>query len=327
MADIFYTNSFPYLGYIFALLSVLPHILICSIFKPNYKKVKFSTLDRNEKIFEAVKNILYVINLIILVVINNKLNIVNVNVLFGIALFFIVIYYEMFLRYVFTGKQQKILYKRFMYIRIPLYIAMSFSNLFFAIWSKNIVYIIVAIIFAIVNIYVENGKYMKYFTEYRELYGKNKKKTGKKMLKDAIQPKGLKYITCAVIIYNPKTQKFLMQKRTKDKGGKWATTSGHPIFGQTSVEGMQTEIKEEIGLDVNVNELEFVDTIERKEKYVDLYYLEGYYSLDRNKKKKDEVSDVKWMTRKEVENLHSTNKFKETHYKYFTEVIKSKKIK
>ena len=327
MADIFYTNSFPYLGYIFALLSVLPHILICSIFKPNYKKVKFSTLDRNEKIFEAVKNILYVINLIILVVINNKLNIVNVNVLFGIALFFVVIYYEMFLRYVFTGKQQKILYKRFMYIRIPLYIAMSFSNLFFAIWSKNIVYIIVAIIFAIVNIYVENGKYMKYFTEYRELYGKNKKKTGKKMLKDAIQPKGLKYITCAVIIYNPKTQKFLMQKRTKDKGGKWATTSGHPIFGQTSVEGMQTEIKEEIGLDVNVNELEFVDTIERKEKYVDLYYLEGDYSLDSITMQKDEVSDVKWMTRKEVENLHSTNKFKETHYKYFTEVIKSKKIK
>ena len=56
MANIFYTNSFPYLGYIFALLSVLPHILICSIFKPNYKKVKFSTLDRNEKIIETVKN-------------------------------------------------------------------------------------------------------------------------------------------------------------------------------------------------------------------------------------------------------------------------------
>ena len=327
MANIFYTNSFPYLGYIFALLSVLPHIFICSIFKPNYKKVKFSTLDRNEKIFETVKNILYVINLIILVVINNKLNIVNVNVLFGIALFFIVIYYEMFLRYVFKGKQQKILYKRFMYIRIPLYIAMSFSNLFFAIWSKNIVYIIAAIIFAIVNIYVENGKYMKYFTEYRELYGKNKKKTGKKMLKDAIQPKGLKYITCAVIIYNPKTQKFLMQKRTKDKGGKWATTSGHPIYGQTSVEGMQTEIKEEIGLDVNADELEFVDTIERKEKYVDLYYLEGDYSLDSIIMQKDEVDDVKWMSRREIENLHSANKYKETHYNYFIEVVKSKKIK
>ena len=92
MANIFYTNSFPYLGYIFALLSVLPHILICSIFKPNYKKVKFSTLDRNEKIIETIKNVLYAINLIILVVINNKLNIVNVNVLFGIALFFIVIF-------------------------------------------------------------------------------------------------------------------------------------------------------------------------------------------------------------------------------------------
>lgn len=327
MANIFNTNSFEYLGYIFALLSVLPHILICSIFKPNYKKVKFSTLDRNEKLFEAVKNILYVINLIILVVINKKLNLVNVDILFGIALFFIVIYYEMFFRYVFNGKQQKILYKRFMYIRIPFYISMSLSNLFLAIWSKSVVYIIFAILFAIVNIFVENGKYMKYFTEYRELYGKNKTKTGKKMLKDAIQPKGLKYITCAVIIYNPKTQKFLMQKRTKDKGGKWATTSGHPIYGQTSIEGMKTEIKEEIGLDVNINDLEFVDSIERKEKYVDLYYLEGNYSLDSIVLQKDEVDDVKWMSRKEVESLHSANKYKETHYKYFTEVVKSKKIR
>ena len=147
------------------------------------------------------------------------------------------------------------------------------------------------------------------------------------MLKDAIQPKGLKYITCAVVIYNPKTQKFLMQKRTKDKGGKWATTSGHPVYGQTSVEGMQTEIKEEIGLDVNADELEFVDTIERKEKYVDLYYLEGDYSLDSITMQKDEVDDVKWMSRREIESLHSANKYKETHYNYFIEVVKSKKIK
>ena len=90
---------------------------------------------------------------------------------------------------------------------------------------------------------------------------------------------------------------------------------------------MQTEIKEEIGLDVNADELEFVDTIERKEKYVDLYYLEGDYSLDSITMQKDEVDDVKWMSRREIESLHSANKYKETHYNYFIEVVKSKKIK
>lgn len=327
MADIFYTNSFPYLGYIFVVLSILPHFLICTILRPNYKKVKYSSLEKNEKILEIVKNILYVINLVILIMINSKLNVRDVNLAFGISLFFMVIYYEMFLRYVFNGKSQKLLYKRFIYIRIPLFIAMSFSNLFFAIWSKNVVYIIFSILFAIVNIFVENAKYMKYFTEYRELYSDGKKKTGKKMLKDAIQPKGLKYITCAVIIYNPKTRKFLMQKRTKDKGGKWATTSGHPIFGQTSLDGMHTEIKEEIGLDVDKEKLEFITTIDRKEKYVDVYYLEGDFLLDDITMQKDEVDDVKWMSKKEIDTLHSSKKFKKTHYNYFIEVIKAKKIK
>lgn len=327
MADIFITNSFPYLGYIFAFLSILPHILICTIFRPSYKKVKYSSLDNKEKILEIVKNILYSLNLLTLIILNNKLNVVNVNFVFGVALFFLVIYYEMFFRYVFNGRSQKLLYKRFMYIRIPLYISMSFFNLFVAIWSGSFIYIILACVFSVFNIYIENNKYLKYFTEYRELYGKNKKKTGRKMLKDGIQPKDLKYITCAVIIYNPKTHRFLMQKRTKDKGGKWATTSGHPVFGQTSIEGMQTEIKEEIGLDVDQSSLEFVTTIERKKKYVDIYYLEGEYLLDNITMQKDEVDDVKWMARKEIETLHSTKKFKKTHYNYFSEVIKIKKIK
>ena len=111
-----------------------------------------------------------------------------------------------------------------------------------------------------------------------------------------------------------------MQKRTKDKGGKWATTSGHPVSGQSSIEGMITEIKEEIGLSVLENNLKYVTTVERKDKFADIYYLEENVDENTLVLQKEEVDDIKWMSSKEVDQLYKNNKFKKTHYKYFTKL-------
>ena len=35
---------------------------------------------------------------------------------------------------------------------------------------------------------------------------------------------------------------------------------------------------------------------------------------------KEEVDDIKWMSSKEVDQLYKNNKFKKTHYKYFTKL-------
>ena len=113
-----------------------------------------------------------------------------------------------------------------------------------------------------------------------------------------------------------------MQKRTKDKGGKWATTSGHPISGQTSIEGMITEIYEELGLSVSKEELTLKTTVKRKNKFVDIYYLESCVDIEKLNIQKEELTDVEWMTKSEVDKFYNAKKYKETHYKYFKEILK-----
>ena len=153
----------------------------------------------------------------------------------------------------------------------------------------------------------------------------NRRPINKKFLKDGIQPRNSKFVTVVVFIFNPSNKKWLMQKRTKDKGGKWATTSGHPISGQTSIEGMVKEIKEELGIEVLEDELRLITTVERKKKLADIYYLEKKIDLEKVKVQKEEVDDVTWMTSKDIEAFYKENKFKKTHYNYYKELTSSMK--
>ena len=81
--------------------------------------------------------------------------------------------------------------------------------------------------------------------EFRDLYDENRVLTGETIEKCQPVPKGRYYVTVMVFIENSKGE-ILMQKRSKPKGGKWATTGGHPKSGETSLQGMCTEIEEEI---------------------------------------------------------------------------------
>ena len=73
-------------------------------------------------------------------------------------------------------------------------------------------------------------------------------KTNKRYYKGETIPKGFYPMVVMAVIRNSKG-KFLMQKRTPLKGGDWGVTGGHPKSGETPLEGIITEVKEELGLD------------------------------------------------------------------------------
>lgn len=320
--DFLNTNNSPYLGMILAIISIIPIILTYTIFKPKFKKIEIKKMNKKERIMFFINKIIYLVNIILLVIRKDIFDIKTANIWFGIMCFFYILYYELYIRYVIRGRAQKELYNQFMYIKVPIFLSMSLSLVFAGIWAKDFITIIASIIFAITNLYTSYKIYMKFFTEYRDLYDSSRKFTGRKMLKDGFQPKGLKYVTVVVFIFNPQNRKWLMQKRSVDKGGKWATTSGHPISGQTSIQGIVSEIQEELGLKVLEEELKFVTTIDRKSKFSDIYYLEKEVNIKDLNLQKEEVDDVKWMTDKDIESLYINNKFKKTHYKYYVEMKK-----
>ncbi len=165
--------------------------------------------------------------------------------------------------------------------------------------------------------------------EYRDLYDGNRIPTGEKIEKSEPVPAGRFYVTVAVFMQNSKNE-FLMQRRSKDKGGKWATTGGHPKSGETSLQGIVTEIKEELGIDVDPKNLIFYHTIKTNKDFVDFYYLNQDFDLKDLTLQKEEVQDAKWFTIEEIENLIKKDDFFKSHIDYIKNCLeflsKNKKI-
>ena len=152
--------------------------------------------------------------------------------------------------------------------------------------------------------------------EIRDLYNENKELTGETICKGEAIPKGRYYITVVIFIQNTKG-KFLIQKRTAKKDGKWATTGGHPISGETSKQGIITEIKEELGLKVQNSNIQLFKTIKTEDDFVDLYYLKENIDINNVVLQKGEVDEVKWASIEEIKCMIEKNEFSESHKEFF----------
>ena len=130
------------------------------------------------------------------------------------------------------------------------------------------------------------------------------------------------------MIQNSKGE-FLIQKRSKKKGGKYAATGGHVKTGETSVEGMMAEIQEEIGLTVKPEELELIFSGREDDQQVffDMYYMKKDFEISDLVLQEEEVETVSWKTIEEIEELIKKDMFLINHAEevYRTiDILKSK---
>ena len=91
--------------------------------------------------------------------------------------------------------------------------------------------------------------------EIIDLYNKNKEKLGKTFVRK--QDKLLEdeyYLLEQAWILNSEN-KILLTRRSLNKsyGGMWEATAGHVKAGETDLEGMQREVHEELGLNIEKN--------------------------------------------------------------------------
>ena len=156
--------------------------------------------------------------------------------------------------------------------------------------------------------------------EKRDLYDENKQKTGEVIEKGQPIPNGRYYITVVVWMQNSEG-KFLIQRTVPEKYHMWATTGGHPKSGENSLEGIVTEIKEELGLNVNPDELKLFKTIKTEDDFVDLYYLKHDFNIEEITVQKEEVEDVKWASIEEIESLISENLFLPPHIEFYRDCL------
>lgn len=156
--------------------------------------------------------------------------------------------------------------------------------------------------------------------EYRDLFDENRKPTGEKVAKGEKFADGKRIVVVMVFIENSKGE-LLLQKRSKAKGGQWATTGGHPTSGQSSLEGMMQELKEEIGVGVEPDELVMFKTHKTPKTFVDLYYLRKDIGIKDAKLQKSEVQDIGWFTKSQIYKLIQTDQFFEPHQNAYLEFL------
>lgn len=156
--------------------------------------------------------------------------------------------------------------------------------------------------------------------EIRDLYDKDKNVTGLTFVKGEQVPKGYFYLIVAIYIQNSKGE-FLIQKRVARKGGKWATTAGHPKAGESSLEGLNAEVLEEIGIDLKDEKPILLETWINNDQFFDIYYLKKDIDLKDIKIQEEEVDDVKWASIEEIKRMKANDQFHDGHYFMFEKCL------
>lgn len=155
--------------------------------------------------------------------------------------------------------------------------------------------------------------------EKRDLYDINRNLTGKTIFKGEPIPENNYIIVVLVFIQNSEGN-FLIQKRSKRKNGKYATTGGHPKSGENSIQGILSEVKEEIGLDINSKDLKlYYSGRSASEKvFWDDYYIKmDVPDIENLSLQKEEVESVSWLSINEIHSLMNEDKFFRNHYEEF----------
>lgn len=171
------------------------------------------------------------------------------------------------------------------------------------------------------KIMLENGKYV----EYTDLYDENKNLTGEKLFREKgtklIVPKGRYSVVVLAFIENSKGE-FLFQMTSKRKKNVWATTGGHVKSGQTSKEAIIEEIKEELGIDINEDEVKLFKTYKYDDAFKDVFYIKKDIDINSLTYQEDEVEYVKYLTKDEILDLiNNDGNIRKTNIDAFLDII------
>lgn len=143
-------------------------------------------------------------------------------------------------------------------------------------------------------------------------------KTGIVKKKSDIKRDGDYHRAIAVLVINNKNE-ILMQKRSSTKKvypNLWSIfVKGHVQAGETSVDACIRELSEEVGININQNELKYLYTIYEeviKENFIekmfyDTYILKKDFNLNDITIQEEEVSDIKLVNSDEVISLIKTS--------------------
>lgn len=151
--------------------------------------------------------------------------------------------------------------------------------------------------------------------EYFDILDDNGNKTGKIKLRSEVHRDGDWHKAVHIWILN-QSGDILLQRRsaTKDSNPNMLDIScaGHLSAGDNSIGGAIRELKEELNLDINPEELKYIKTLKRSSKYTasfinnefdDIYILRTNKSIQDMKYQREEISEIFFVKYKEFKKM------------------------
>ncbi|MFL0167987.1 NUDIX hydrolase [Candidatus Clostridium helianthi] len=141
--------------------------------------------------------------------------------------------------------------------------------------------------------------------ELRDIYNNKGYKTEVRKERSEKLEDGEYYLATEVWIINSRSE-ILIQQRSSNKDvlpNMWGLTTGCMVSGEGSKEGALREVNEEIGLSIEKDELNFIRRIFRENSIWDIYFVYKDVELSKLILQKEEVSNVKFVSIEEFNNM------------------------
>jgi len=159
-----------------------------------------------------------------------------------------------------------------------------------------------------------NNKKEEDMAEYWDIYNKNFEKINKRVKRgDKLEDDEYHLVINAWIV-NSKGE-FLITQRvaTKPHPLMWECTGGSAIEGDNPLDACVREIKEEVGLDIDVKTARHIGTTIRYYKncpdILDVWLFKSDADISEITIQEEEVNDVMWADKKKILDLHYAGKF------------------
>ena len=153
--------------------------------------------------------------------------------------------------------------------------------------------------------------------EWLDVYDEKGKLTGKVAERGAFLPKDA-YFLCAHVILENTDGLFLIQKRSDTKAtrpGQWDITAGAVDAGETSLEGALREAKEEVGLTLPSEQMQFLFRDRRRSCFHDVWYIKMPFTVESCVMQESEVQAIRLVSAETLAHLVQQMEHRSPHYK------------
>lgn len=118
---------------------------------------------------------------------------------------------------------------------------------------------------------------------------------------------------------------FIITKRSMNKKNRpniWEITGGCILSGERSIDGALREVKEELGIELDIDNAKYFSKVKRDKRLVDIWFFKQDFDIKDIVIEPKEVSEVKFVKLEEIISLIEQDLFIQTPKEYIEEFSK-----